>query len=448
MIKFYNTLSRKEEIFQPIYDGKVGVYSCGPTVYNFVHIGNLRTFVFEDILRRAIKANGLQVKQVKNLTDVDDKTIRDSQKAKVSLKEFTEKYSDEFFKDSDALNIERVEVYPKATEHIAEMISLIERLLEKGLAYASDDGVYFAISKFPAYGKLAHLDLDGLKAGASGRVLSDEYEKENVGDFALWKFWDENDGDVKWEAPFGAGRPGWHIECSAMSTKHLGETFDVHTGGIDLLFPHHQDEVAQSEGCTGKPLANYWLHAEHLLVDGKKMSKSLGNFYTLRDVLDKGFDPLALRYLFLGATYRSKLNFTWEALEGAQNALRKLQVLARELEASAGKAGKYEQDFLEAVNNDLNTPQALAVMWMMLDDASVPSASKAASLLTFDKVLGLKLEDHVGKRREVPAEILDLAKQREEARAAKDWQKSDELRDLIISKGFTVEDTPDGQKIR
>ena len=447
-MKLYNTLTRQPEELKPIKSGHVGLYSCGPTVYHFAHIGNLRTFIFEDILRRTMEANGLEVTQVKNLTDVDDKTIRDSQKAKMSLKDFTERFTEEFFKDVDALNIKRANVYPKATEHVEEMVQMIECLLEKGIAYLSEDGVYFSISKIDSYGTLAHLDLAGLKAGASGRVLADEYEKENVGDFALWKFWTEADGEAKWPASFGEGRPGWHIECSAMSEKYLDVPFDIHTGGIDLLFPHHEDEVAQTKGCTGKLLANYWLHAEHLLVDGRKMSKSLGNFYTLRDVLAKGFDPLVLRYFFLGAHYRSKLNFTWEALTGAQNALQKLYEKARELEAPAVGCADYERAFLEALNNDLNTPQALAAMWKLLDDSQMPSSGKAQSLLSFDSVLGLGLEHVIGKPREIPQEILELAKRRELAREAKDWKESDVLRDAILAKGFIVEDTPSGQKIR
>lgn len=459
-IHFYNTLTRKEEEFQPIHPGHVSLYSCGPTVYDYAHIGNFRTFIFEDILRRTIKANGLEIRQIKNLTDVDDKTIRGSQKAKMPLKDFTEKFTVEFFKDCDAINLERADVYPKATDHITEMILMIQSLLDKGIAYTTDDGVYFSISKMPNYGELAHLDLAGLKAGASGRVLSDEYEKENVADFALWKFWQEADGEVKWPAPFGDGRPGWHIECSAMSAKHLThlfdddkmnpdhfESMDIHTGGIDLLFPHHQDEVAQTQGCTGKPLSHFWMHAEHLLVDGKKMSKSLGNFYTLRDVIEKGFDPMAMRFLFLGSSYHAKLNFTWEALQGAQNALHKLYAIARGLDQPAIGCADYERDFIAAINNDLNTPMALAVMWKMLDDPAMSSSGKAESLLSFDKVLGLKLADYVAKPIEVPTDVLELGRERESARTAKDWNRSDELRDLIASKGFTVEDTPEGQKI-
>lgn len=447
-MKLYNTLSREVEEFKPIRLGKVGLYSCGPTVYNFAHIGNLRTFVFEDILRRTLEADGLDVYQVKNLTDVDDKTIRDSKKDRISLKDFTERFTVEFFQDVDALNIKRAQIYPKATEHIGEMIEMIKCLLEKEIAYISEDGVYFSINKMENYGALAHLDLKGLKAGASGRVLADEYEKENVGDFALWKFWTEADGDVKWPAPFGQGRPGWHIECSAMSAKYLGVPFDIHTGGIDLLFPHHEDEVAQTKGCTGELLAHYWLHAEHLLVDGKKMSKSAGNFYTLRDILERQIDPLVLRYFFLCAHYRSKLNFTWEALQGAQNALQKLRERARDLESPAIGCAGYEMDFREALNNDLNTPQALAVMWQLLADDDMPDVGKAQSLLYFDRVLGLGLEGYVGKQLEIPADVQKLVDERTGARAAKDWIRSDDLRAKILALGYEVDDTIEGIKIK
>ena len=353
-MKLFNSLSLKKEEFAPLNEGRVRMYTCGPTPYNFVHIGNLRTFVFEDVLRRYLKYKGFKVTQVKNFTDVDDKTIRDSQKAKISLKEFTQKYIDEFFKDCDSLNIEKVEVYPKATEHIPEMVALIDYLLKKGVAYKSQDGVYFSIDKFKDYGRLAHIDLAGLKAGASGRILKDEYEKENVADFALWKFWDKADGDVKWPAQFGEGRPGWHVECSAMSAKHLTkmfergfhpdkfETIDIHTGGIDLLFPHHQDEVAQTEGCVEKPFSKYWLHAEHLLVDNKKMSKSLGNFYTLRDILAKGYAPLAVRYLLLSSHYRQKMNFTFESLDAATVAVQRFNDFVLKLKEAHGSEEKKE----------------------------------------------------------------------------------------------------------
>lgn len=365
-----------------------------------------------------------------------------------SLAEFTQKYTHEFFQDSDALHIERADVYPKATEHISDMIAMIQCLLDRGVAYASDDGIYFSIKKFPDYGKLAHLDLGGLKPGASGRILSDEYEKENVADFALWKFWDEQDGEARWKAPFGDGRPGWHIECSAMSQKHLGETFDIHTGGIDLLFPHHQDELAQSQACTGKPFVRLWLHAEHLLVDNKKMSKSLGNFYTLRDVLKRGIEPLALRYLFLSAHYRSKLNFTWESLAGAQSALNRLREVVRDFDQPAIECADEEKRFLDVLNQDLNTPQALAVLWKLLDEKTLASAAKARSILFFDRVLGLGLEQSVSKKISVPEKVQQLIGERELARKEKEWTRSDELRAEILSLGYEVDDTEDGAKIR
>ncbi len=343
-MKLFNTLTKLKEEFVPVDPKLVRLYTCGPTVYNFAHIGNFRTYVFEDLLRRWLKYRGFKVKQVMNLTDVDDKIIRDSQAQKISLKEFTTKYAKAFFEDWKALNLEKVEVYPNATDHITEMVAMIKVLLDKGLAYKTDDGIYFSISKFKSYGELAHLDQKQLKAGASGRVLKDEYEKENLADFALWKFWDKKDGDVFWETELGKGRPGWHIECSAMSAKHLTDAFknskfmpekfktlDIHTGGVDNLFPHHQNEVAQTEGCVSVPFVKYWLHSEHLLVDGRKMAKSFKNFYTVRDILNKGYHPIALRYLLLSAHYRQKLNFTFDALEASSVAVQRLKDFVKRL---------------------------------------------------------------------------------------------------------------------
>jgi len=286
-IKFKNSLSRVREEFKPIEPGKVKFYTCGPTVYNFAHIGNFRAYIFEDLLRRYLKYKGYDVYQVMNLTDIDDKTIRDSQKEGISLKDFTGRYIKAFFDDLDTLGIERAEQYPAATEHIPEMVELIKKLTENGYAYEVNGNYYFKISAFKDYGKLANLDMAGLKAGA--RVATDEYEKDSVSDFALWKAWDEADGDVYWETEIGKGRPGWHLECSAMSMKYLGNHFDIHTGGVDNMFPHHENEIAQSEGATGEKFVNYWMHCEYLIVDGRKMSKSLGNFYTLRDIIDKGY---------------------------------------------------------------------------------------------------------------------------------------------------------------
>src|SRR3989338_3545310 len=387
MLKFHSTLTRKKEVFRTVKEGKVQMYTCGPTVYNFAHIGNFRAYVFEDLLRRYLKYKGYEVRQVMNLTDVDDKTIRDSQKEGISLKEFTERYGKAFFEDIKTVNIEPAEVYPKATEHINEMIQLIQVLLDKGIAYKSSDGsIYYSISKFKGYGSLAHIKVKELKAGA--RVKQDEYEKEQASDFALWKAWDESDGDVYWNSQFGKGRPGWHIECSAMSMKHLTKAFesgnfdaekfesiDIHTGGVDNIFPHHEDEIAQSEGCTGKKFVNYWLHCEHLMVDGKKMSKSLGNFYTLRDLLAKGHNPKAIRYALMSTHYRKPLNFTFEELEAANTAVKKLEELKLYLDNSDGRAkagkttAKAARDFEEAMDDNLNISAALAAVFNLATEA-------------------------------------------------------------------------------
>ena len=317
VFRIQNTLTRQLEEFRPLEAGHARMYTCGPTVYNFAHVGNFRAYVFEDLLRRWLKFKGFRVTQVMNLTDVDDKTIRDSQAAGKPLAEFTEIYKKAFFEDIRTLNVEPAEHYPAATDHVPEMIAIIRKLFDKGYAYQSEDGsVYFSIAKWPAYGKLAHLDRAGMRAGV--RVASDEYDKENVADFALWKAWDEKDGAVAWDSPWGRGRPGWHIECSAMSQKYLGASFDLHTGGVDNIFPHHEDEIAQSEAANGQPFATYWMHCAHLMVDGQKMSKSRGNFHTLRDVLARGYTGREVRYELLATHYRAPLNFTFASLDAAR----------------------------------------------------------------------------------------------------------------------------------
>jgi len=326
-LKLYNFLTRKKQLFKPLKDKIAGFYTCGPTVYNYAHIGNLRTYIFEDVLKRTLKYNGYKVRHVMNITDVEDKIIRASKKAKKNILDFVKPYEKAFFEELKKLNIEKAWQYPKATQHIKEMIKIIEILLKKGLAYKSERSIYFDISKFKPYGKLSGIKKQNLKAGA--RVDVDEYPKDEAEDFVLWKA--AKAGEPWWRAPFGDGRPGWHIECSAMSMKYLGETFDIHTGAVDNIFPHHENEIAQSEGATGKPFAKYFIEGEHLLVNGEKMSKSLGNVYNLRDIEAKHFDPLAFRYLTLTAHYRSKLNFTWESLEAAQNALNKLQESVKEI---------------------------------------------------------------------------------------------------------------------
>lgn len=472
-MKFYNTLSKKKETFKPINPKLVRLYSCGPTVYNYVHIGNLRTFLFEDILRRWLKYKGYEVKQVKNLTDVDDKTIRDSQARKIPLKEFTEMYSKAFFEDIDTLKIQRAEEYPKATEHIPEMIAMIKDLLDKGLAYKTEDGIYFSISKFKNYGKLAHLDKAQLKAGASGRITADEYEKENAADFSLWKYWDEKDGDVYWETELGKGRPGWHIECSAMSGKHLTkmfqnhkidpskfETIDIHTGGIDLVFPHHQDEIAQTEGCVEKPFTKYWLHAEHLLVDNKKMSKSLGNFYTLRDLLAKGYNPIAIRYLLLSAHYRQKLNFTFEALDASTTAVQRINDFVQKLKEAHGQNDDKEvensieqarKQFEKSLEDDLEMSPALASIFELMTFVNKKLDSHELSKKDAQKVKDFvndsnKILDILIEEQKLPKELQKLLDEREHARQIKNWARTDEIRDELKKHGIIVEDTQHGQR--
>jgi cysteinyl-tRNA synthetase len=312
-IHFFNTLTRQKESFTPIEEGKAKIYTCGPTVYDFAHIGNFRAFLFDDLLKRWLEYRGFEVVHVMNITDVDDKTIKGSRKRNVPLREYTDYYMKAFFEDIDTLKIERANYYPRATEHIPEMVALIKRLMERGYAYKGEDGsIYYAISKFKEYGKLSRIKVDDLKAGA--RVKVDEYGKEEAQDFALWKAWTQEDGEVFWDTEIGKGRPGWHIECSAMSMKYLGETFDIHCGGVDNMFPHHENEIAQSEAATGKKFVNYWLHNEHLLVEGKRMGKRFGNYYTLRDLLKMGYDPKAIRYLLILTHYRQQFNFTFEGL--------------------------------------------------------------------------------------------------------------------------------------
>jgi cysteinyl-tRNA synthetase len=459
VLKVYNTLKRKKEEFVPIRPPVVGLYTCGPTVYNYPHIGNYRAYVFGDLLKRYLMSKKFQVNHVMNVTDVDDKTIRDSQKAKKSLKEFIKFYENAFFEDLEKLGIIHATQYTRATEHVKEMIALIGRLLDNGLAYRTDDGVYYSITKFKDYGKLARIKASGLKAGASGRVKADEYEKDHVQDFVLWKFYTKEDGDVVWDAPFGKGRPGWHIECSAMSMKYLGEQFDIHTGGVDLIFPHHQNEIAQSEGATKKQFVKYWLHNEWLLVDGRKMSKSAGNFYTLRDVFEKGYDPVAMRYLYLGTHYRQQLNFTFEGLEAAKRAVQRIQDCYDNLAAVNGpkhnpkvhtRVEELNKAFEKAMDDDLDTPTALATLFNFIKDVNVMIAENALSredgqalrgaLEEIDKVLGILRT----KQEKLPAALKKLIDEREAARNAKDWKKADKLREELRGKGIILEDLPQG----
>ncbi len=461
-LRFYNSMTRRVEPFETLVPGKVGMYTCGPTVYNFAHIGNFRAYLFEDFLRRTLEFAGYEVRQVMNLTDVDDKTIRGSRQAGVPLKDYTRPYIQAFFEDLAALNVEPAAVYPAATDHIPEMEALVQALFDKGIAYKSEDGsVYFAVDRFPAYGRLAHLDRSALRSGV--RIDADEYDKEGVGDFALWKAWDERDGDVAWDAPWGRGRPGWHLECSAMSMKYLGESFDLHTGGVDNLFPHHENEIAQAEAVTGKPFVRTWMHCAHLRVDGQKMSKSLGNFHTLRDLQGKGWSGREVRYVLLGAHYRQPLNFTLGALAAARTALARVDECVDALAARAAQSGAEGEalpsrlgDFGRALADDLNAPEAYAALFAAVRDANKalerglsPAAAKAAldDLRAMDRVLGFVFFGRAAQAA-VPADVQALADARAQARKAKDWAESDRLRDALAAKGWQVRDGKDGQTLK
>ncbi len=453
-MQVFNSLTRRVEPLEPIAENTIRLYTCGPTVYNFAHIGNFRAYTFEDILRRVIQFNGMKVRQVMNLTDVDDKTIRGANAAGVALTDYTKTYKDAFFADLKTLNIQPAEVYPAATDHIPEMIALVEKLVEKGVAYKSDDGsVYFAVTKFPGYGKLAHIDFDHQRTGA--RCAADEYDKENVGDFALWKAWEESDGPVGWDSPWGRGRPGWHIECSAMSMKYLGATFDLHTGGIDNLFPHHENEIAQAEAATGKEFVKTWMHCAHLRVNGEKMSKSLGNFFTLRDLLDKGWTGREIRYVLVNAHYRQGLNFAFSALEDARKSLERIDrcvdaLVARAKDEPAPEFAQKALDaFTAAVNDDLNIPKAFAALFDLVRETNASGTCSKAVLDVFQKmdtVLGVIFFGKAAKV-EVPAEVQALLDARAAARAAKNWAESDRLRDEIAAAGWAVKDSKDGQSV-
>jgi cysteinyl-tRNA synthetase len=462
-MKFFNTMTRRLEEFKPINPSEVKMYTCGPTVYDYAHIGNFRTYAFEDLLRRYLKYKGYKVTQVMNITDVDDKIIKASRQNKIPAAEYSKIFTQSFFEDIKELNLEPAEIYPRATEHIPEMVQLIKTLIAKGIAYQGEDGsYYFSIAKFPAYGRLAHLEAQDLKIGA--RIKHDEYDKLSASDFALWKAWDEADGEVFWETELGKGRPGWHIECSAMSMKYLGESFDIHTGGVDNIFPHHENEIAQSEAATGKTFVRYWMHSEHLRVENQKMSKSLGNFYTLRSLKEKGFNPLTLRYVYISQHYRSKLNFTLEGLQAAQKTLEGLYDFIRRLkrlpEGSPNPVveqliASAHREFIQAMDEDLNTPVALAAVFTLITKVntlmakdSVSAADGAAILellLDLDKILGLKLAG-ASAVEELPAEIMALIQEREQVRKAKDFKASDLLRDELKSKGYLIEDTPGGPR--
>ncbi|HVE56189.1 MAG TPA: cysteine--tRNA ligase [Pyrinomonadaceae bacterium] len=460
MLRFHNTLTNKIEDFQPLEDNKVRMYICGPTVWNFAHIGNFRTFTFGDILARYLRFKGYELTHVMNLTDVDDRIINESAKAGKTIDEFVQPYIVAFWEDMDVLGNLRPDIAPRATEHIAEMIQIISTLLENGHAYESDGSIYYRISAFPEYGKLSKIKFEGNIVGGSERIDTDKYEKEDARDFALWKLVDKSE-PTGWDAPFGYGRPGWHIECSAMSMKYLGETFDIHAGGIDLQFPHHENEIAQSEGATGKLFSKYWLHGEFLKVDSEKMSKSLGNDFTLRDIIGRGFNPLAIRYLLLSVPYDKQLNFTFENLKGAETTIERLHDFKKRLQEAhltdgintdlQEKVRGFLNDFEEAMDDNLNTSVALAALHNMVREVNSALAGGVACtedrsfilhvLDKFDSVLGIFGEE---KSEILDEEIEQLIEERQEARRSRNFARSDEIRDELAEKGIILEDTKDG----
>ena len=455
---FFNTLTRRVEEFTPLEPGKVRLYTCGPTVYNFAHIGNFRAYVFEDLLQRHLEYRGLKVERVMNLTDVDDKTIRGCKDCGLPLADFTAPFKKAFFEDLDTLRIKRADHFPEATapEHISHMVEMISALMEKGHAYRAEDAsVYFRIRSFSDYGKLAHFNLHELRDGV--RVRNDEYEKENVGDFALWKSWSEADGDVGWESPWGRGRPGWHIECSAMATGILGPELDIHCGGEDNIFPHHEAEIAQSECVTGKKFVRLWMHCRHLQVEGSKMAKSAGNFFTLRDLMERGWSGREVRYALISVKYREPLNFTFEGLAAARSALQRLDEWSTRLsELATGDSRESPIEtgdaFGEALDDDLNISAALAVIFDRIRttnrrmDEGLLSPGEARSLLKWiegvNSVLGFEADAET-----ISPQVTDLLTRRAEARASKEWKLSDTLRDEILAAGWTVKDTKEGQKL-
>jgi len=460
MLRFFNTLSRQIEDFQPLDDNHVRMYICGPTVWNFAHIGNFRTFIFGDILRRYLKYKGYGLTHVFNLTDVDDRIINEAAKQNISIDEFTAPFIQYFWEDFDALGMERPEVTPRATQHIPEMIDIIAKLLENGHAYESEGSIYYRITAFPDYGKLSKINFSGNIAGGSERIDTDKYDKEDARDFALWKLVgpEENPG---WDAPFGRGRPGWHIECSAMSMKYLGETFDLHGGGMDLQFPHHENEIAQSEGATGQLFAKYWIHSEFLKIDDVTMSKSKGNFFTFRDLRNQGYSPLAIRCLLLSVPYRKQLNFTFEGLQGAESTVERLRNFRRLVSESKNghdSSGVVKtivnnavEKFEAAMDDDFNTAAALAAVHNLVREINTILANDGLrsedrqdvldALAKFDSVLGIFGPEET---QILDAEIEALIAERQNARHNRDFARSDEIRDQLADKGIILEDTKDG----
>ncbi len=469
-ILLQNTLTGRKEPFVSLTPGEVRMYTCGPTVYDFAHIGNFRTFVFQDILRRFLRMKGYRVLQVMNLTDVDDRIIQNASAAGVGIREYTEKYIQAFLEDMRALNIEAPENLVRATDHIEDMVRLIERLAGKSLTYRSDGSIYYRIAKFPDYGKLSKIDLSGIQPGA--RVDVDRYDKADARDFALWKA--SKPGEHFWETSLGRGRPGWHIECSAMAMKYLGETLDIHTGGVDLTFPHHENEIAQSEAATGKPFVRYWLHAEHLIIESEKMSKSLGNFYTLRDLFAKGHRPSALRFLLASVPYRRQLNFTQEGLQQAASSVERLRNFVARLKTEkfppgynapiATRAEQAEADFDKGLADDLNTAVALAAIFDLVRDVNKAIDRGEfkqqdvhhvlLAIQRFDSIFALLIDDDAEKLRALgfevaagglsEAEIEALVAQRQAARKRRDFEAADRLRRQLAERGIILEDTRDG----
>ncbi len=452
-IRLYNTLHHKKETFMPIKPGVVGLYTCGPTVYSRAHIGNFRTFLFEDVLKRTLKLVGYNVHHVMNITDVDDKTIKKANEQSCSLSEITTRYTAEFIKDMSTLKIESIDKLPKATDHIQEMINLIKILLNQEIAYKTDDGsVFFAIEKYSDYGALVNLDFHGQKP--TDRVAADEYNKNSPQDFALWKSWKKDDGQVYWDSPWGRGRPGWHIECSAMSTKYLGNHFDIHCGGVDNIFPHHENEIAQSCGALETPFVNFWLHSEHLVLADEKMSKSLGNIQTIPDLLDQGYSPETIRFALISSHYRSKLVFSLAKLDEAKQLVKRIHDTYKRLieyETDHEDLPLEYENFMAALVDDLNTPRALGVFFNYIRDTNRMIANNELSaddagcgknfIESANSVFGVLQESGL-----LPSEITNIVLKREQARKDKNWVLADKLREELKNSGWIVEDTTDGSK--
>lgn len=449
-MQLYNTFSKQLEDFEPITKGKASLYTCGPTVYRDIHIGNLRTYLTTDVLRRILRLNDYEVNSVMNITDVGhfrfskdsnkviDPVVEEAEKLGITPLELSRKYTDKFLKDCQRLNMLEHNVLPKASEHIEEMIEVIKILIDKGFAYETEGNVYFKVEKFDDYGKLSGNTLDKMDQLLEAVRVSVETDKKDSADFALWKR--QEDRVMSWPSPWGEGVPGWHIECSVMSMKYLGVSFDIHAGGEDLIFPHHEDEIAQSEAFSGEKFAKYWLHTSFLSVDEEKMSRSKGNVFTLQDLIDKGYSPLAFRYLTYQTHYRAKMNFTFEALEGASTALKKIYEIASKLPEADGYADKYEMEFAHAVGQDLNMPKALSIVWEMLRDGDVSDAKKSAALGRMDEVLGLQIFDISKQMTDIPQAVVELVNERESLRREGRFMLADQIRHKIEKMGYEVLD--------